>query len=47
MSEPQQKNLHRNNAAEWVMFIVVWPVAWVVRLFHHGGTEGTEKRRQI
>ena len=23
--------LHRNNAAEWVMVIALWPVAWVVR----------------
>jgi hypothetical protein len=26
-------NLHRNNAAEWVMFAAVWPVAGAVRLW--------------
>ena len=25
-------NLHRKNAAEWVMWIVLWPAAWVMRL---------------
>jgi hypothetical protein len=30
MPEP---NLHRNNAAEWVMWAVLWPVAWVMRAF--------------
>jgi hypothetical protein len=24
--------LHRNNAAEWMMTIVVWPIAWMMRL---------------
>ena len=28
-----ERNLHRNNAAEWVMWAVLLPVAWVVRLF--------------
>jgi hypothetical protein len=26
--------LHRNNAAEWVMVIVLTPVVWIVRLWH-------------
>jgi hypothetical protein len=29
MSEPR----HRKNAAEWVMWVVLWPVAFVMRLF--------------
>jgi hypothetical protein len=24
--------LHRNNAAEWMMAIIVWPIAMVMRL---------------
>ena len=32
-SQNPEPNLHRNNAAEWVMWAVLWPVAWVVRLF--------------
>jgi hypothetical protein len=23
--------MHRNNAAEWVMFAVLWPIAMIVR----------------
>ena len=25
-----QRNLHRNNAAEWAMLVVLYPFAWVV-----------------
>jgi hypothetical protein len=28
---------HRKNAAEWVMWVVLWPVAWVMRRFGPGG----------
>jgi len=31
--------LHRNNAAEWMMAIVVWPIAWMLRLLR-----GSSKR---
>ena len=31
MSESVMPNLHRNNAAEWVMAGVLYPVAMVVR----------------
>jgi len=31
--------LHRNNAAEWMMAIVVWPIAWTLRLLR-----GSSKR---
>jgi hypothetical protein len=30
--------MHRNNAAEWVMFAVLWPIALIVR--------GTNRLRQ-
>jgi hypothetical protein len=29
-------NLHRKNAAEWIMWIVLWPTAWVMRLLKFG-----------
>ena len=28
-----ERNLHRNNAAEWVMWAVLWPVVMIARLF--------------
>ena len=28
-----EENLHRNNAAEWAMVALLWPVAWVLRWF--------------
>ena len=28
---------HRKNAAEWVMWLVIWPVAWLARRFGAGG----------
>ena len=31
MSETAMANLHRNNAAEWVMVAVLYPVAMMVR----------------
>jgi hypothetical protein len=37
MSAGPKRNLHRNNAAEWVMWAVLWPVAWVIRLFSRAG----------
>ena len=32
-----ERNLHRNNAAEWVMWAVLLPVAWVLRLLTRKG----------
>ena len=37
MTRAQDENLHRNNAAEWVMWLALWPVAWVMRLFSREG----------
>ena len=33
----QEKNLHRNNAAEWVLWAVLLPVAWLLRLVSRRG----------
>lgn len=30
---PPEPNLHRNNAAEWLMVAALWPVAVLVRLW--------------
>jgi hypothetical protein len=27
-----EKNLHRNNLAEWLMLIVLYPIAWTSKL---------------
>ena len=27
------ENLHRKNAAEWVMFVVIYPFAWLTSRF--------------
>ncbi len=45
-----EMNLHRNNAAEWGMWVCLLPVYWVVKVveiikagIHRGGTENAEK----
>jgi hypothetical protein len=27
-----EQNLHRKNAAEWVMWAALWPLAWLMRV---------------
>jgi hypothetical protein len=34
------QNLHRNNAAEWVMWAASWPVAMILRLSLAGPLAG-------
>ena len=36
-------NLHRKNAAEWLMWIALWPVAFIMRVWMRssGTKEGT------
>jgi hypothetical protein len=33
MVADDRRNLHRKNAAEWVMWLALWPIAWVMRRF--------------
>ncbi len=28
-----EPNLHRKNAAEWVMFVMIYPFAWLISRF--------------
>ena len=37
--------LHRNNAAERMMVIVLTPVAWIIRLFKHSLSPKVEKKK--
>jgi hypothetical protein len=46
-----EMNLHRNNAAEWVMWVCLLPAFWVVKVFgkintgfHRRGAENAEKK---
>jgi len=34
MTAKQENIPHRKNAAEWLMFITLYPVAWLARRFH-------------
>jgi hypothetical protein len=37
--------LHRNNAAEWVMAIALFPVKWIVRVFAAGRKKKEEVKK--
>ena len=34
-----EENLHRKNAAEWVMWALLWPIAWFIRRFAGKGVD--------
>lgn len=40
MASSREPNLHRNNAAEWVMVVALWPVAMAVRLVRRMRQQG-------
>jgi hypothetical protein len=39
-------NLHRNNAAEWLMWFALWPVVLVVRCFEKKITAETQSTQR-
>ena len=38
MTSTRPEPRHRKNAAEWLMWIALWPIAWAVKLVTRLGT---------